>query len=88
MPFPALIGEAADLRTPWLGLFGDEDASIPVADVERLRTALTAAAVDTEVVRYPDAPHGFHCDARADYHEAAAADAFARALAWFDAHLP
>jgi carboxymethylenebutenolidase len=87
LPFPALIDEAADLRTPWLGLFGDEDASIPVADVERLRDALAAAPVPTEVVRYPGAPHGFHCDARADYHEVSATDAFARALAWFDAHL-
>lgn len=87
LPFPALVDDAADLRTPWLGLFGDEDASIPVADVEHLREALGAAAVDTEVVRYADAPHGFHCDARADYHEPSATDAWARTLAWFDAHL-
>jgi carboxymethylenebutenolidase len=87
LPFPALIDEAASLRTPWLGLFGDEDASIPVADVERLREALQAATVDTEVVRYPGAGHGFHCDARADYHEAAATDAWRRTLAWFEAHL-
>lgn len=87
LPFPALIDDAAALRTPWLGLFGDEDASIPVADVERLRTALAAASVDTDVVRYAGAPHGFHCDARADYHAEAATDAFARTLAWFDAHL-
>lgn len=87
LPFPALVDDAGALQTPWLGLFGDEDASIPVADVERLRTALTAAPVDAEVVRYPGAAHGFHCDARADYHETAAKDAWARALVWFDAHL-
>ena len=87
LPFPALVERAAELQTPWLGLFGDEDASIPVADVEHLREALTAAPVDTAVVRYPGAPHGFHCDARADYHETAANDAWARTLAWFDAHL-
>jgi carboxymethylenebutenolidase len=87
LPFPSLVDDAASLRTPWLGLYGDEDASIPVADVERLRTALTAATVDTEVVRYPGAGHGFHCDVRADYHADAAGDAWARALAWFDAHL-
>lgn len=87
LPFPALVDRAASLQTPWLGLFGDEDASIPVADVEHLREALTAAPVDAEVVRYPGAAHGFHCDARADYHAAAAADAWSRTLAWFDAHL-
>jgi carboxymethylenebutenolidase len=87
LPFPSLVDDAAALRTPWLGLYGDEDASIPVADVERLRAVLTAASVDTEVVRYAAAGHGFHCDARADYHEDAARDAWDRALAWFDDHL-
>lgn len=87
LPFPALIDEAATLKTPWLGLFGDEDASIPVADVERLREALRAAPVATEIVRYPGAGHGFHCDARSDYHEPSARDAWARTLAWFAAHL-
>jgi len=87
LPFPPLIDEAATLQTPWLGLFGDEDASIPVTDVERLREALRTAPVDAEVVRYPDAGHGFHCDRRADYHEPSARDAWTRALVWFDAHL-
>jgi len=87
LPFPPLISEAGSLRTPWLGLFGDQDASIPVEDVERLRVALQAAPVDAEVVRYPDAGHGFHCDRRADFHEGSARDAWARALAWLDAHL-
>jgi carboxymethylenebutenolidase len=85
--FPALVGDAAKLRTPWLGLFGDEDTSIPVEDVEQLRQALESAPVDTQIVRYADAGHGFHCDARDSYHETAAKDAWARALEWFDRHL-
>lgn len=86
--FPALIDRAGQLATPWLGLFGDEDQSIPVDDVERLRGALVAEApVATEVVRYPGAGHGFHCDQREDFHPDAAADAWARTLAWFDRHL-
>ncbi len=88
LPFDALIGEASGLQTPWLGLFGDEDASIPVDDVEAIRTALAGAPVPTDVVRYAGAQHGFHCDARPDnYHAEAAADAWSRALTWFDAHL-
>ncbi|MDQ1403885.1 MAG: carboxymethylenebutenolidase [Actinomycetota bacterium] len=88
-PFPALIGEAGDLKTPFLGLFGDHDESIPVPDVETLRTTLDAETkVDHEIVRYADAGHGFHCDARPDhYHEASAQDAWRRTLAWFDTHL-
>jgi len=85
--FPTLVERAESLQTPWLGLFGDEDASIPVDDVERLRAALGAAPVETEIVRYPGAKHGFHCDARADFHPDAAADAWRRTLAWFAAHL-
>jgi carboxymethylenebutenolidase len=81
--FPPLVDRAAALRTPWLGLFGDEDASIPVEDVETLRAALEAAPVDTEIVRYADAKHGFHCDIRDDYHADAAADAWQRTLDWF-----
>ena len=54
---------APHLETPWLGLFGDRDESIPVDDVEQLRKALTDAPVAAEVVRYADAEHGFNCDA-------------------------
>ncbi len=85
--FPPLIDEAATLRTPWLGLFGDLDASISVDDVENLRAALDKAPVDHEVVRYADADHGFHCDARPSYHPDAAKDGYARALAWFESHV-
>jgi carboxymethylenebutenolidase len=42
----------------------------------------------TEIVRYAEAKHGFHCDARPDaFSESAAADAYARTLAFFAEHL-
>jgi carboxymethylenebutenolidase len=85
--FPALVDRAATLETPWLGLFGDLDESIPPADVEQLRTALVSAPVDAEVVRYADAEHGFNCDARPAYNAEAAADAWSRTLDWFARHL-
>jgi carboxymethylenebutenolidase len=85
--FPPLVGESATLATPWLGLFGDEDGSIPVEDVEALRTALGAAPVPTEIVRYGDADHGFFCDERPSFHASASDDAWARTLDWFDRHL-
>ena len=88
LPFEPLVGEVPTMRTPWLGLFGDEDASIPIEDVETLRAELTDAPVDAQVVRYAGAQHGFHCDVRPDHFDAdASADAWQRALAWFDAHL-
>jgi carboxymethylenebutenolidase len=85
--FPALAGNAGALQTPWLGLFGDDDASIPVADVEHLREAVAAAPVDTGVVRYAGAGHGFHCDKREDFRPDAAADAWKRTLEWFASHI-
>jgi carboxymethylenebutenolidase len=85
--FPALVGESATLQTPWLGLFGDEDQGIPATDVEALRDALKTAPVDTEIVRYAGAEHGFHCDVRPSYHAEAAIDGWNRTLAWFDSHL-
>ena len=78
---------AGGIRTPWLGLFGDLDANIPIDGVEQLRADLRGASVSTDVVRDPDAGHGFHCDHRADYHEPSATDAWDRTLAWFDTHL-
>ena len=81
--FPALVGEVAALQTPWLGMFGDQDGSITVEDVETLRAALKDAPVGSEVVRYAHAGHGFHCDMRDDYRADDAADAWKRTLAWF-----
>lgn len=85
--FRPLIEEAADLRAPWLGLYGDLDQGIPVEEVEQLRAAAASSGQETELVRYPDAGHGFNCDQRDSYHAASAADAWARTLAWFDTHL-
>jgi carboxymethylenebutenolidase len=85
---PPLVEMAPELKTPWLGLFGDEDQGIPVDQVEALRAAAAAAPVPTEIVRYAGAGHGFHCDARPDsYHEQSARDAWERALDWFGGHL-
>ncbi len=85
--FPPLVGEAASLQTPWLGLFGDQDGSIPTDDVEQLRSALAPAKVDTAIVRYPDAGHGFHCDQRPEYRPDEAKDAWGRMLQFLDEHL-
>jgi carboxymethylenebutenolidase len=84
---PSLLDLAPQLKAPWLGCYGDQDKGIPVEQVEQLREAVAGAPVDTEIIRYPDAGHGFHCDARASYHEPSARDAWARTLAWLDEHL-
>ncbi len=85
---PPLVDLAPRLRAPWLGLYGDQDQSITVDDVEALRQAASGAGVATEIVRYPDAGHAFHNDARPQaYHEGSARDAWTRTLDWFGRHL-
>lgn len=84
---PPLLDLAPALRTPWLGLYGDEDTGIPTDDVEALRAAADGAPVPTEVVRYPDAGHGFHCDARDAFVPAAARDAWRRTVEFLGTHL-
>lgn len=82
-----LVELAPDLETPWLGLFGDLDRGIPVEQVESLRSAISQARVPAEIVRYPEAGHGFHCDARGSFHEASAKDAWRRTLEWFSGQM-
>ena len=85
---PSLVDLAASLQTPWLGLYGDKDTGIPVDQVERLRDATAPVPVDTEIDRYPEAQHGFHCNDRpAVFDAAAAADAWDRTLAWLGSHI-
>ena len=81
-----LIGRAAELRAPVLGLYGALDQGIPQTDVAAMRAAVKAAGKDAQIVVYPDAPHGFHADYRDSYREADAKDGWARLLRHFRAH--
>jgi carboxymethylenebutenolidase len=73
---------APEMKAPVLGLYGEADAGIPVASVEALKAALTAAGKTAEFKIYPGAPHGFHADYRASYRKDAAEDAWGRMQAW------
>ena len=77
------IGVVEALRAPVLGLYGGADQGIPLADVERMRAALKAAHKGSEIVVYPDAPHGFHADYRPSYRPEAAKDGWRRLQEWF-----
>jgi carboxymethylenebutenolidase len=85
--FPALVDRAGGMATPWMGFFGDQDASIPPEHVERIRSSLADAPVDHQVVQYADAGHGFFCNERDGYVEHAAHDAWSRTLDWFSERL-
>jgi carboxymethylenebutenolidase len=78
---PPLVEIAGDLKCPWLGMYGDQDAEIDPSEVEKLRDAAIGSGAATNVVRFPEAGHRFDSDPDA------ADEAWHRTLNWFDAHL-
>jgi carboxymethylenebutenolidase len=86
-------GAASTLsRTPSIGgkilcLFGDQDGFIPKDQVDAVQAALADAGIDHETVVYPGADHGFFCDQRDGYQEAAATDAWTRVKDLFASQL-
>jgi carboxymethylenebutenolidase len=74
---------APEMKAPVLGLYGAEDAGIPVAQVEAMKAALASAGKTADFKIYPGAPHGFHADYRASYRKEAAEDGWNQMQAWF-----
>ncbi|HSS46838.1 MAG TPA: dienelactone hydrolase family protein [Burkholderiales bacterium] len=80
------IDMAGLLKAPVLGLYGGADPGIPLDAVEALRKALKAAGSKSEIVVYPDTPHGFHADYRPSYRKAQAEDGWKKLQDWFKTH--
>ena len=78
---------ASRISAPVLGLYGEADLGIPVADVREMEAALKAAGKTAEFVTYPGAPHAFFADYRPSYRADAAKDGWGRCLAWFNKYL-
>ena len=75
------------LKVPVRGLYGGQDASIPLEHVEQMRAALKAAGNATaEIIVYPDAPHAFYADYRPNYRKDAAEDGWKKMQEWFRQH--
>jgi hypothetical protein len=70
------ITRTKDIRGTIYAFFGMEDASIPAEQVDEIEAALNKNQVLHRIFRYEGADHGFFCDQRASYNEAAAADAW------------
>jgi carboxymethylenebutenolidase len=75
-----------ELKVPVLGLYGGADAGIPVPQVDELRAALKAAGNKSEILVYPDTPHGFYADYRPSYRPEQAKDGWSRLQLWFKDH--
>jgi carboxymethylenebutenolidase len=74
------------INPPILGLYGGADPGIPIAQIDAMRAALKAAGKPSEIVVYPDTPHGFNADYRPSYRPQQAKDGWKRMLAWFKQH--
>lgn len=77
------IDEVSSLKTPVLGLYGAEDHGIPLDTVEQMRQALQTAGSPSQIVVYPNTPHGFHADYRPSYRKEQAEDGWKRLQHWF-----
>jgi len=78
------IGENLDAipACPMMLHFGERDASIPLADVEKARAAFPQGIFHL----YP-AGHGFNCEQRASYDAASAALAWQRTQQFLAEHI-
>lgn len=84
------IDVVSTLQAPVLGLYGEKDAGIPVAEVRAMQKALASGneyARRSTVRIYEEADHGFFADYRPMYEPKAAQDAWVRCLAWMRSHL-
>jgi len=80
--------EYADkLTAPMLLFFGEKDAFIPLAEVDRIKARLAELKKEAEVVVYSGADHGFFCNERPSFHPEAAKDAWERLRKFFAKHL-
>jgi len=85
-----VVDVAGETHAPVLGLYGAQDASIPVETLDVLREKLSQgneAARASEIVIYPEANHGFFADYRPMYRQVDARDGWERALGWFAKYL-
>jgi carboxymethylenebutenolidase len=82
-----VLPEADRIKVPVLCLFGDKDASIPLAEVEAIRKRLAMQPREHAVHVYPGAEHGFFCDERGSYSPDAAQDAWQRTVQWLELRL-
>ena len=81
------LEQASNIACPMLLFFADQDGFIPLDQVEAVDAGLKKLGKDYEIKRYADADHGFFCNTRASFNEAAAADSWGRLKSFFSSNL-
>jgi carboxymethylenebutenolidase len=83
-----LFDQLGAIHCPVLGLFGDQDQSIPVGTVEQFDKLLDGIGVEHQVIVYPNSGHAFFRDSDPKaYRPEAAKDAWERVTKFFGKHL-
>lgn len=77
-----------NISCPVLGLYGEEDAIVPIEDVYALEKALGVVEVQSQVNIYSGAGHAFMNNGRPDaFRPEAAKDAWTKLVSFFHTHL-
>ncbi len=84
---PPTLTRTKDIQGTLYAFFGTEDVSIPLSQVDQIEAELNQYQIPHGVFRYPNADHGFFCDQRASYNEAAASDAWMQVRQLFSQEL-
>jgi len=82
---PGPTQRAAELKAPILALQAGADQNITADDNAAFEAAMQEAGVEHELVTYPGAPHSFF-DRKQEEFAAASDDAWAKVLAFIEAH--
>lgn len=77
----------APISWPVLGVFGDQDQIIPLSMVTDFENSLDTLGVENEVYVYEGVGHAFANPSNPNFAPDATADAWAKTLAFLDAHL-
>jgi carboxymethylenebutenolidase len=81
-----LVDRTKDIKGFILCLFGTQDTSIPLDQIDKIESELKKYQVRHKILRY-DAGHGFFCDKRASYHAPSAQSAWEEVKTMFDREL-
>jgi len=82
------VDAARALKMPWLGIYGERDASTPAGDLLLLHETLERNSVSSTMIVYPHVGHGFALDPQRRRHASAEAEgSFEQVRLFLEAHL-
>lgn len=81
------VNDLGELTGPFLGIFGSDDSSIPLENIERLEAALNEAGIEHTITIYPNVGHAFLNSENLDNLDEPAGQAWEQTLAFLDTHL-